>query len=254
MELITLLKYLQKTKWVSRREFEQMVLEKVIYLNWELVTNFDQTVNLGDKLEIKLPEWVYEEVIKRLPMFRPVIVAFNKPKWYAVSKEDKHNKIIYELLPKSWLNDFYYIWRLDKESHGLLLLTNDPQMVDFYENPKNRVLKIYEVIIDKPLRSKDIIKMKKWVNVDEEWTLIDATRKNPIEPVWKVELLAFYDIHYLHQEWRHVLRILLDEWKKRHIRRLLKAFEYKVRDLKRIKVWKYELGDLKPGKYKIYKN
>jgi 16S rRNA U516 pseudouridylate synthase RsuA-like enzyme len=51
-----------------------------------------------------------------LPQYKPIIVIFNKPKGYVVSKEDKHNKTIFELLPESWRKDFYYIGRLDKNS------------------------------------------------------------------------------------------------------------------------------------------
>lgn len=96
-----------------------------------------------------------------------MIVLFNKPKGYAVSKADKHNKTIYDLLPASWQKDFYYIGRLDKESHGLLLLTNDPALVDYYEKPENNVYKFYEVQIDKPFKSQHIQKVKKGILVDE---------------------------------------------------------------------------------------
>ncbi len=90
-----------------------------------------------------------------------MIVLFNKPKGYAVSKEDKHNKTIYELLPASRKKDFYYIGRLDKDSHGLLLLTNDPALVDYYEKPENDIHKIYEVQIDKPIKSNHIQQAKR---------------------------------------------------------------------------------------------
>lgn len=90
-----------------------------------------------------------------------MIVLFNKPKGYTVAKEDKHNKTIYELLPASWQKDFYYIGRLDKDSHGLLLLTNDPTLVDYYEKPENNIHKIYEVQIDKPIKTQHVQKAKK---------------------------------------------------------------------------------------------
>jgi len=105
-----------------------------------------------------------------------MIVLFNKPKGFTVSKEDKHNKTIYELLPKSWQKDFYYIGRLDKDSHGLLLLTNDPALVDYYEKPENKIYKVYEVQIDKPLKTNHIQKMKKGALVDENGVLINTEK------------------------------------------------------------------------------
>jgi len=92
-----------------------MLKEKVIKLNWEVVEEISKQINKDDFLQIFLPNGeVIEEKIKDIKLFKPVIVVFNKPKWYVVSKEDKYNKTIFDILPKSWKKDFYYIWRLDK--------------------------------------------------------------------------------------------------------------------------------------------
>jgi 23S rRNA pseudouridine2605 synthase len=72
--------------------------------------------------------------------------------------------------------------------------------------------------------------------------------------VWRIDNLAFKDVKYFKDNrWRHFLRIVLDEGKKRHIRRVLKALGYKVLDLKRIKFGKYQLWNLKEWKWRIYK-
>ena len=185
-------------------------------------------------------------------MFKPVIVAFHKPRGYVVSKSDKFNKTIFEILPKSWKDDFYYIWRLDKDSDGLLLLTNVPSLVNEIEHPSKGILKIYEVEIDKPFKTYLREKFKKGVWVTEDWQLVKDLKSEKWKNIPK-DLLKVYDIHYQHdKKWKHILRIVLEYWKKRHIRRLLKAFGYKVKRLTRIKHWKYELGRLKPGQYRIY--
>ncbi|MBS8122099.1 pseudouridine synthase [Candidatus Vampirococcus lugosii] len=246
MENISLLNYLQKTKAVSRRDFVDMIKEEAVFINNELVLDINKKVNIGDILTVKISEKeVYEEKITKIPSFKPVIVAFNKPKGYVVSKNDKHNKTIYSLLPKSWHKDFYYIGRLDKESHGLLLLTNSPHLVDFYENPKNKIIKIYEVKINKQLKTNHISKLKKGNMLDKDGNI---DNKNG-------ELLSFYDIHKIKDKYdNEFLRILLKEGKNRHIRRLLKSVGYEVTDLKRVKVGKYELGNIKLGKYMIHKS
>lgn len=249
MNWFKLLTYLQKTKSISRRDFFDMLKKNVIFLNWETVKDINQTINLNDTLQIKLPNWeIYQEKIEKKPIFKPVIIIFNKPLWYVVSKEDKHNKTIFELLPKSWKKDFYYIWRLDKDSHWLLLLTNDPSIVDYYENPKNNIIKIYEVQIDKPFKTNHILKTKKGLYVDQDWNIV-----NPLNNEVSWEELKFSDIKkFTDEKWKHMLRILLTEWKKRHIRRVLKALWYKIKDLQRIKEWKYQLWDIRPWKYRIY--
>jgi len=184
--------------------------------------------------------------------FKPVIVVFNKPIWYVVSKNDKHNHTIYELLPKSWQKDFYYIWRLDKDSKWLLLLTNVPELVNEFEHPSRNIFKIYEVEITRPFKTQLKEKFKKWLLITEDWELV----KNPNDPKWKwkqIDFLQVHDIHY-HKDskGRYFVRILLTYWKKRHIRRLLKAFDYRILSLTRVKYWKYELGNLRPKQYRIY--
>ena len=184
--------------------------------------------------------------------FKPVIVTFHKPRGYVVSKDDKFNKTIYEILPQSWKKDFYYIWRLDKDSDGLLLLTNVPELVNEIEHPSRNIFKIYEVEIDKPIRTQHRDKFKKWCLITEEGEYI----QNPNEEKWrwkKFDFLQVYDISY-HKDsrWRYFARILLTYWKKRHIRRLLKAFWYKVKKLTRVKFGKYELWNLKPWQYRIH--
>ncbi len=243
--MISLLRYLQKTKWISRRDFLEMINEKAVSVDDNLVESINQKIMIWNKIKISLPNnKTYEETVKKIPTFQPIIVAFNKPKWYVVSKSDKFNKTIYELLPASWHKDFYYIGRLDKDSHWLLLLTNEPSVVEKYEKPKNKVIKIYETKIDKPMKTNHILKLKKWININEKWKIDEIN--------WT--MLSFYDVKYnKDKKWNHIVKILLTEGKNQQIRKALKALSYKILDLKRIKVWKYELGSIKPGKYMIHK-
>jgi len=261
-----LLKYLQKTKGISRKDFEEMLRGKVIFLNDKLVESFNEEIKKWDTLRIKLPNGnIYEEKIEKLPVYKPVLILFNKPKWYVVSKEDKFNKTIFDILPKSWRKDFYYIWRLDKNSRWLLLLANDPELVDYFSNPKNKFVKVYEVAIDKPFKTSHIKKVKQWIFVDEKWTMISARDFEKMKWMsieqkkqflskfsWKIDKLIFKDVKYIKDKnGRHLLRVILTEWKKRHIRRVLKALWYKILDLKRVKFWKYQLWNIKEWKRKI---
>ncbi len=91
---------------------------------------------------------------------------------YVVSKADKHNKTIYDILPERRHKELYYIGRLDKESSGLLLLTNDTTLVDYYEHPGNKVYKTYEVQIKEPFKSKDITKCTRGFLVTPEGEMV----------------------------------------------------------------------------------
>lgn len=241
-----LLIYLQKTVNITRRDYEHMIKEHALYVNNSLVESFTEEITLGDTLRVDLPNGkVYEETIERLPIIRPKLILFYKPKWYVVSKADKHNKTIYDILPASWKRDFYYIGRLDKNSSGLLLLTNDTNLVDYYENPKYNIHKTYEVMIDRPFKSKDKKRASVWVRVTEDWNIAKDGDH--------AEFLSAVSTTYKRQHDGFQLVITLNEWKKRHIRRLLKALWYKVLNLKRVKIGKRRLWNMKPGKWRIEK-
>lgn len=169
------------------------------------------------KQKIKVSDWVN-------------IVLFNKPVWFVCSKEDKHNKTIYEILPKEFQN-YFYIWRLDKDSRWLLVLTNNSVLVNKYQHPSNWVEKEYLVQIDREFSVKDYKKMKKWII--DDW-----------------ELLTVKMIKYFSDKNKYFVKIILIEWKKRHIRRMLNSLWYKVLDLVRVREWQFELWGLKEWCFK----
>jgi pseudouridine synthase len=244
-----LLTYLQRTKQISRREFMEMLQWWVISLNDSPVTRHDQTLATGDILQIMTPQWRYEETINRMPVMGSTrLILFHKPKGYVVSKDDPHNRTIYEILPERRKSTYWYVGRLDKESTWLLLLTNNPRLVDYYEQPANNIYKVYEVQIDKPLRTAHALSMKKWMRVTQE----GEKTKEPIGyNQEQIELLSCVRVvyHGQHQQHgKHMLTIVLKEWKKRHIRRLLSALWYAVRSLHRTEVGKWKLWDIKLGK------
>lgn len=240
MKLIT---YLQKTKQVTRRDFAQMLKEQVLFVNDIPVSSFDVGISLWDHIKITIKGGDYEETIQFLPSTRPTLILYHKPVGYVVSKDDPHNKTIYDILPPRRKKDFWYIGRLDKESSGLLLLTNDPQLVDRYENPKQGIHKHYEVRLDMPFRQNHVKKMTQGMRVDEdgyksateEWEFLQCVRCGT----------------YKDTKWNPCLQIILDSGKNRHIRRMLSALGYRVKALHRVKVGKRTLWNIKQGKWKI---
>lgn len=168
---VPLLRALQSSHQISRREFVDMIASSSIQHEGKVVTSIDYEIDLGEKIEIRLESWetALVEIIKP-HKHRPVIVLFNKPAGYVVSKDDPHNKTIFEILPESRRRDFFPIGRLDKDSTWLLLLTNQPDLVDEYLHPRRRMLKIYEVKIDKVMPWSDCLRAKKGLLVDHDGT------------------------------------------------------------------------------------
>jgi len=214
-------KYVQENLWISRRKFVSLVQKWDVFLNWQKVESYGHTIDWWEILQIKSLK-----INKKISKSNKVdLIVFNKPVWFVCSKSDKHNKIIYDILPKEFAN-YFYIWRLDKDSRGLLLMTNNSAFVDKFQHPSNQVEKEYLVEIDREFKFWDYKKIKKWV--EDDWELLE------------VKVLKFFT-----KRNKYFVQIILLEWKKRHIRRILNAFDYNILDLQRVREWDIFLDNLK---------
>jgi len=225
-EKLRLNKYVQENLGISRRAFVDLVSNWQVFLDWEKIDSIGFEVKWWEMLVInKL------NIKKKILISNSLeIVLFNKPMWYVCSKSDKHNKTIYEILPKEF-SSYFYIWRLDKDSRGLLILTNNSWLVNKFQHPSNNVEKEYIVQIDRLFSQNDFKKVKKWII--DEW-----------------ELLSVKTLKYYEQKNKYFVKIILWEWKKRHIRRIMKSLWYKVIDLVRVREWQFELWNLREGNFK----
>lgn len=223
-----LLTYIQTRHQISRRNFVALVKQWKISVNGKKIDAYTQEVVDGDKISITSPNFTINETIQEQKQ-ESILILFNKPVGCVASKSDPHNKTIYDILPPEYHN-YYYIWRLDKNSHGLLLLTNDPGLVHEYEHPTHGIEKEYIVELDIELDAKDIQRVLSGVKDEEE--ILRALKVTKHKKKY----------HY---------NVILNEWKKRHIRRMFKTIGYQVLDLERIREGKYSLGDIKVGERKI---
>jgi 23S rRNA pseudouridine2605 synthase len=215
-------KYVQERFGISRRKFVSFVQDWCVFLNKEQVNSYSQLIVPWDVLEIK-KIWLKKK-IDVLENSLDLII-FNKPKWFVCSKDDKHNKTIYDILPEEFKN-YFYIWRLDKDSRWLLIMTNNSNLVYKIQHPSNGVEKEYLVQIDKYLSNNDYKSMKKWI--------LD-----------KGEMLKIKTAKLFEEKKSFFVKMVLWEWKKRHIRRIFTSLWYKVLDLQRIREGKFEIWNLR---------
>lgn len=224
--------FLQNYKWLSRRKIVSLIQDGQIFLNNQKIESFKSELKNWDILTIINEEWDKENITVSEPPESPKwqLIIFNKPKWYVVSKSDSHNSTIYELLPEQFKNR-YYIWRLDKDSRGLVLLTDTPALVHQFEHPKFQIEKEYLIQLTTPFHEEDKQRAKNWII--DEW-----------------EQLKFKDIQPTNDAFTY--KVILNEWKKRHIRRVIKHLWYNLIDLQRIKEAQYILPkDLPEGEYRF---
>ena len=222
--------FLQNSKWLSRRKIVSLIQNGQIFLNNQKIESFKSEVKKWDLLTITDENWDIDKItVSDNNNTKWKLILFNKPKWFVVSKSDPHNSTIYELLPPEFKNR-YYIGRLDKDSRGLVLLTDTPALVNQFEHPKFQIEKEYIIQLSTPFREWDRQKVKSWII--DEW-----------------EQLKFIDIQPTKDSLSY--KVILNEWKKRHIRRVIKKLWYNLIDLQRIKEAQYTLPkDLPEGEWK----
>lgn len=167
------------------------------------------------------------------------LFALNKPKGYIVTKSDELNrKTVYDLLPDWALNDWWMpIWRLDLESKWLLLFTKNWKVSNKLTTPWS-CKKIYEIMVRWFVTDEHIENALKWVE-----TSIWILKAKVVEKIWNA--------------WAKTkLKIIIDEWKNRHIRRLFWAMKdpkfwtpLKVLSLTRVSIWNLNL-DIESWKWR----
>ncbi|HEX7962968.1 MAG TPA: pseudouridine synthase [Candidatus Saccharimonadales bacterium] len=155
-------------------------------------------------------------------------ILLNKPAGFVVSREGQGARTVYDLLPPE-LHQLKPVGRLDKDSSGLLLLTNDGQLAQELTHPKYHKTKVYEVRLDKPLAP-----LHRQMIADHGVQLEDGPSQ------FELERLRDDDTAW---------RLRLHEGRNRQIRRTFAALGYRVQQLHRTHFGAYELGQLRSGSY-----
>ncbi|QDQ00783.1 23S rRNA pseudouridine(2604) synthase RluF [Lysinibacillus fusiformis] len=210
-------KYLSETGIVSRRGADKWIEEGKVTINGELATVGSQ-VEAGDLVYVD-----GEEVKKEQQL---VYIVLNKPVGITSTTEQhiKGNVVDFINHPLR----IFHIGRLDKESEGLLLLTNDGDIVNKILRAENHHEKEYIVQVDKPITEQFIKKMGAGVDILDTTTL----------PCY-VEKIS-----------DKVFKIILEQGLNRQIRRMCSALGYSVKRLQRIRIMNIKLGNLKIGQWR----
>lgn len=232
-------------QWLSRRNITAAIDAGSVFLNNKKVDSYGELIDNWDVVKIQDKTWKY---IFTSDNKKSEFLVVNKPIGYVCSKSDPHNTIIYQLLPKQYHNR-YYLGRLDKDSRGLVLMTNDPKMVDQYEHPRYGITKEYLVTLNKSFRQEDIQRCLSGLEDDKEGILkcIECHILNDKT----YEQYKKYLLPDMVKSPSCVIRMVLNEGKKRHIRRMMSAMKYHVEDLIRIREGDVKLDDLKEGEIKV---
>jgi 23S rRNA pseudouridine2604 synthase len=216
-------KYLAEEGYSTRRGADALIQAGKVLINGRKAVLGDK-VNEGDTVKVDA-----KAVAAKKKSY--VYYAYNKPVGIVTHSPQKGEQAIADVVK---LPGVFPLGRLDKESHGLLLLTNDGRMTDRLLNPEAEHEKEYIVKVDKPLKQNTITRLGKGIKIDGDFKGGSYITKPAI-----AEEISSYS-----------LRLIITEGKRHQIRRMLTALGYQVVDLKRVRVMNIELGDLKEGQHR----
>ena len=213
-------KYLSANGFCSRREADRLIEQGRVTINGITAVMGDKA-GIGDVVRVGNRQVGTEN--------KKVVLAFYKPKGVVCTEKDAHaDKIV-----KDWVHypvRVTYAGRLDKDSEGLLLLSNDGDLIQAMMKGTNNNEKEYIVKTDREITDDFLSKMEKGVYLKE---LSLTTKSCRVEKIGK-----------------YTFRIILTQGVNRQIRRMCAVFGYRVNALKRIRVMNIELGDLREGQFR----
>jgi len=203
----------------SRRSCEEHILKGRVTINGSVRKELATRVLPEDDIRVN------GRVIHAIA---PRTILLNKPAGYTTTRSDRHaERTIFELLPSD-TGHLFHVGRLDKESEGLLLLTNDGMLAQELMHPSKGIEKEYEVILDKTFTSRDAALLKKGTRIEGALARVEAIRQ--LAP--------------------NKIQIILHQGLKRQIRIMLGQLDYKVKRLNRTRIGPLTLRGVKPGSYR----
>jgi 23S rRNA pseudouridine2605 synthase len=203
----------------SRRACDALVQGGTVEINGKICMNPAERVGPGDHVKVDG---------KRVAEKETGVIAFHKPRGLVCSHDDEYGRdTIYHALPHS-LYHFHHVGRLDRDSEGLLILTNDGAISQSMMHPSNAIEKEYIVTVNQPVLPEHLDLFVNGIYVEKE-------------------KLKAKDLERLSAR---RLRIILDSGQKRQIRLMCQALGYKVLKLMRIRIGSFELTDIPMGKYR----
>ena len=212
-------KYIASCGVCSRRKADELISSEKVKVNGQVVTNLGEKVSPKDIVEVD-NKLIHKEEKK-------VYIVLNKPKGYVTTNSDEYNrKNVIDLIDEEVR--VYSIGRLDKDTEGLLLLTNDGEFSNKVMHPRNKIEKTYIVTTDTNVTNEQLEKLTNGVDIGDY-----ITRPAKVKRIGNDKV-----------------QIIISEGKNRQVRRMCDSVGINLLNLRRIQVGNVLLGNLQSGKYR----
>jgi 23S rRNA pseudouridine2605 synthase len=221
---IRLNRYIAGSGLCSRREADEMIRKGLISVNGKTVTDLGTRVKKNDDVRYRG---------KKLSTEKLVYILLNKPKGYVTTVRDPHAEhTVLDLIGNACPERVYPVGRLDRDTTGILLLTNDGDLTRKLTHPKFNRKKIYHVFLDHPVAKEDIQKFSEGIEIDGEKVFADA-------------------VAYADPAEKNQIGIELHSGKNRIVRRMFEALGYRVKKLDRVYFAGLTKKNLPRGKWRF---
>jgi len=206
--MMRLNKFIAHAGVCSRRKAAELVKAGLIKVNDKIEKNPAIEIGTTDKVEYQ------GKALK--PVFKRIYLLLNKPKNVITTMEDdRGRKTVWDVVESKVKTKVYPVGRLDRNTTGLILMTNDGELAHNLSHPSTKVKKIYQVVLNKPLEEKDINAISEGLTLDDGIAEVD-------------------EISYIQELPQTHIGIQLHSGKNRIIRRIFESLNYQVVTLDRV--------------------
>ena len=223
-EGVRLNKFIANAGICSRREADDLITAGVISVNGEIVTELGTKVLATDEVKF------HEQTLRTEKM---VYVLLNKPKDYITTTDDpEERKTVMNLVHDAGKERIFPVGRLDRNTTGLLLITNDGELTKRLTHPSGNIKKIYQVELDRNLSQDDMLRAADGVELEDGPAHVD-------------------EIHYESPTEKNIVGVELHSGRNRVVRRIFEAMDYKVKKLDRVYFAGLTKKDLPRGRWRF---
>ena len=224
---VTVLKALVLAGCGSRRAMAEAIKQGRIVLNGVPVASFKQEIG-GARDALTL-----DGKPVKIKQMEPVYLMLNKPTGVlSTTRDERGRRTVMDMLPPEYGGrNLHPVGRLDMDSSGLLILTDDGALTHRLTHPRFEKEKEYVITLDREMRAEDKARFEQGLELEDGLTWPTTVRQNPAEPK------SYY--------------VTLHEGRKRQLRRMFASLGYRVTGLKRIRIGNLLLGELPAGKTRV---
>lgn len=225
-------KYISQCGVCSRRAAEEKILEGAVEVNGELA-------QIGQDIDPQKDKVAVDGVVLKGVVEEKIVLAMNKPKGYLCSNDDPFDgKTVFDILPSPFNKmKLFCCGRLDKNSQGLLILTNDGELANRITHPSSGIVKRYRITLNRALDTSIIPVLTR--GVVSEGEKLKALKIIPHPMADSSELDA------------RRAEVWLSQGRKREIRRMFEVMGYFVKELKRFQIGSFVLRRIPEGAVKV---